>query len=160
MKKLTDLIQEIQVALSKFDDQIIESDVEAFRKTSERVQAYKAKARASGESKDQWTFYKNLFILAGGKGNYHLIQYGFNSDVEEKIRKNSKSKIEARNAKIALKLLKLGADSVIESGDMIYSKDGFNGVFKVAGKTVIIETIYAGGYNVQCLHLRCLVKIK
>lgn len=160
MKTLKNLISEINEALSKFDEQIIESDVEAMRKASERVQAYKKEARESGESKDQWKYYDKLFALAGGKGNFHLIQYGFNKDVEEKVRKLSKDKIESRNAKIAAKLMKLGEDSVIESGEMIYSNDGFNGVFKVGDKKVIIETIYAGGYNVQCLHLRCLVKIK
>jgi hypothetical protein len=50
------------------------------------------------------------------------------------------------------------------SEEFYRTADGFNGEFVVdtnAGrKTVTVNTVYAGGYNIQCLHLRVLVKVR
>lgn len=52
----------------------------------------------------------------------------------------------------------------VVSKEFDMTTDGFNGVFVIntnnGVKRVFIETVYAGGYNIQCLHLRVLVKVK
>lgn len=108
-------------------------------------------------------YYRSLgcTVQAGGKTWYNVFRYGYNNQVEEFVTKNCKAIAESRNANIAKKL-----DGVTEvlSTEVAYSRDGFNGTFKVntnkGVKTVTIQTIYAGGYNIQCFHQRTLVKVK
>ena len=70
--------------------------------------------------------------------------------------KNCKATANKRNASIAKKLEK----AEVTGSAVVRTEDGFNGVFNINTKKVTIETVYAGGYNIQCLHLRVLVKIK
>ena len=108
--------------------------------------------------------YDALYNFYGGKTSFQTIFWGRNWDgVLEMIQKKCKNTIDARNYKLAEKLEKLGITEVVSS-EFNYTNDGFNGVFKVntdnGNKTIVIDTIVAGGYNVQCAHYRTLVKVK
>jgi hypothetical protein len=84
-------------------------------------------------------------------------------DAIEVGRKDAESVIKSRNVKIAKKLVEADITEVTDY-QFARTADGFHGVFAVetsrGTKVVRIETILAGGYNIQCLHYRTLVKIK
>lgn len=107
--------------------------------------------------------YQKAWDIAGGKTWYNVIDGRNDEMLIEFMVKNCASIAKKRNASIAKKLEKAGVTEVI-SQEFERTNDGFNGVFgvmtDVGAKRVIIETIYAGGYNIQCLHLRVLVKVK
>ena len=76
---------------------------------------------------------------------------------------HEQTKVARRNIKIADKLNKAGVNEMV-SATIERSADGFNGLFTVntnsGTKTVTVNTIFAGGYNIQCAHFRVLVKVK
>lgn len=51
------------------------------------------------------------------------------------------------------------AGTIIDAKRLYFGPNtGINGIIVGEIKTVKVETIYAGGYNIQCLHFRVLVK--
>jgi hypothetical protein len=76
--------------------------------------------------------------------------------------KDAKAVIQARNTKMARKLEQSEITKIIDNNIEVNS-DGFNGTFQVetnkGRKWVRIHTIIAGGYNIQALHYRTLVKV-
>ena len=106
--------------------------------------------------------YDKLYEIAGGKTWYNVFNGRNKKLIEEFMVKNCEMTVKKRNASIAKKLDKAGVSEVL--GETLYdTKDGFNGFFKVVTdkgiKNVSVDTILAGGYNIQCLHLRVLVKV-
>ena len=95
----------------------------------------------------------------GSRGLREIILYRSWPDAVDKINKNTQSKIDRRNAQIIKALEKKGVSEIPEFELVEYS-DGLEGYFNVADNQVTIRTILAGGYNIQCLHARTLVKIK
>ena len=155
------IINNLNQVFKKFDDEVLEGSK---KWAQERVAAIR-EFKTSDEYRklDCWRAYDRLYAIAGGKTWYNIFDGRSKFMIEEFMEKNHQNTIEKRNASIAKKLEKAGVTEVL-SEEYVYTKDGFNGIFRVntnAGvKCVSIDTIYAGGYNIQCLHLRVLVKVK
>jgi hypothetical protein len=107
--------------------------------------------------------YDEMFRICTGKGWYQKMRGSGKENLANHCKEYCERTILNRNAAIMKKLTKANITEVVSS-KFSYSNDGFNGVFSVetntGAKTITINTVYAGGYNVQCLHLRILVKIR
>lgn len=161
MNASTQIVAKLNEIFAPMDTQVLEN-----------TQAWaKARVKAISEFKksDEYktlrgsSLYEKLFALAGGKTWYNVFDGRNASMIEECVVKHCAAVALNRNKSIEAKLVKAGVSEVI-SETFTHTNDGFNGVFVVmtdAGKKVVtIQTILAGGYNIQCLHMRVLVKVK
>jgi len=110
---------------------------------------------------------------AGGVGMLKMITdncwgYGTNKvdnnhPIKDIATKYAKTVIKKRNVKIAYKLSDAGITKIY-TASVTDTDNGFDGLYKVAtndgDKTIKINTIIAGGYNIQAKHYRTLFKIK
>jgi hypothetical protein len=97
--------------------------------------------------------------IAGGKTWYNTFYGRSEQDIVGIVAKNVAAIIEKRNHRIVTALTKKGITEIPEF-TLIHCSDGYEGTFIVAGHKVHIETILAGGYNIQCLHQRTLINVK
>lgn len=153
---MQNLIAQISEALIQADEVNLEKSKLWALHMLQQIKEYKA-----NNSTTKWN-YEEMFSICGGKIWYTQTTYG-QASLLEFVEKNNKNNSEKRNAKIAAQLEKAGITEVL-SGGIEWNADGFNGTFSVntdqGFKRVTVETVYAGGYNIQCFHLRVLVKIK
>lgn len=155
------IMQKLESTFEDFDSRKLEADIEWSKSRVQALKEFKANNKQS-DFGGAFGWYGKLFEIAGGKTWYNLFSSNSQNSINEFLQKNAKARSEKRNAKIALKVQESGATSVT-SGDIIFSNDGFDGVFILetnkGAKKLTINTILAGGYGVQCLHYRTLVKI-
>ncbi len=157
------IIAKLNEVFADMDAKVLEQSKEWAKGRAQAIRDFKASDEYKELRGNAWALYGKLHAIAGGKTWYNVFNGNSAAIIEEFVTKNCAAIAAKRNASIAKKLEKAGVTEVV-SEEFHHTNDGFNGVFVVetnAGrKTVRVETIYAGGYNIQCLHLRVLVKVK
>lgn len=163
MTASTKIITKLAEVFAPMDAEVLTASQEWAKGRVQAIREFKASEEGQNLRGDQWSYYSKLHAIAGGKTWYKAFNGCNAAMIEEFVTKNCKAIANKRNASIAAKLNKAGVTEVL-SEEFTHTHDGFNGVFEVntnAGtKRVTINTIRAGGYNVQCLHLRVLTKVK
>lgn len=148
---------------AEFDADVLESSKKWAVGRAAALREFKASDEYQAIRRDAFKLYARLHDIAGGKTWYAVFNGNSDAGIEAFMVKNCAATVEKRNAMIANKLVKAGVNEVI-SEEYVRMQDGFNGTYVVmtdSGKKVVtIQTIIAGGWNIQCRHLRVLVKVK
>lgn len=95
------------------------------------------------------------------KGDYMLAAYEGTATIREKMEKDADAKLKKIDVAVAKKI-NFEVNSIEKISFNTEAKDGYvEGSWKINGeKTFSFNTIYAGGYNIQCFHVRTKYKLK
>jgi hypothetical protein len=160
MNAINEIMKKLDEIFAEMDAKILEASKKWALERRDAMYEFLSSDEAKSMKMDK---YPKAFSIAGGKSWYNVFYGNSEAGIIEFIEKNCAAIVKRRNASIAKKLEKAGVKEVI-SEEFSRCNDGFNGFFMIncdSGiKKVSIESIYAGGYNIQCLHQRVLCKVK
>lgn len=105
----------------------------------------------------RYTWFANMGY---SKGDYMLAVYESKADIEKKMEKQAAAKLSKIDTAVEKKI-----NFDVTSVEKMYLREGkdgyFEGAWKVNGEKVFsFDTFYAGGYNIQCFHVRTKYKLK
>lgn len=157
------IINQLNEVLTPMDAEVLASSQDWARGRVAALAEFKASEEYKTLRGNAWALYPKLHEIAGGKTWYAVFTQNSAAAIEDFISKNCAAVVAKRNSMISKKLTAAEVNEVTET-TFTTTSDGFNGVFRVntnkGSKRVEVRTIRAGGYNIQCLHLRILVSVK
>ena len=155
------LLQQIEAAFAESDAQSIANipaQVEQMNKFYDDRKA-ELEGQVDLNRVDKMIVVRQRLIREFSLQLYTEKQHGLSYQIEQ-TEKRTRNTHKARNNRIAAKMEKAGITSIdVDNFKVVYGKN-FEGHWIIDGFRVKIEVIFAGGYNIQCLHHRVLVNIK
>ena len=143
MNALDKFIADWEVKAVKYYEDLLKEYVSF---TSPLIISDKREAFQKSHTKQEWNLMQSAFYAVRFEKNENFFK-----EIMAKEGAMKKAQLIARVEKKAGKIVDASHLNIGVDG-------GINGVVKGELKSVYVETIYAGGYNIQQLHYRVLVK--
>ena len=161
MSASASILSSLEAAFAPLDAEVLQSTLVWAQ--GRKVALQEVVASEEAKKMDTWTRYAKRFAICGGKSWHEVISTTGDHGLAEFVTKNCAANVAKRNANIARKLAAAGVQEVLNT-EYTRTQDGFDGTFILntdSGRKVLTgNTIRAGGFNIQCLHLRVLTKIR
>ena len=170
MTKLAVIIEDIKATVTPLMDRWVEDRVNVIMELkniyrgldeNEEFNKYYNERRSYDRyfSRSSAKFYW-IADMGYGKGDYMLAAYESKAEIQKKMEKEAAAKLSKIDVAVAKKV-NIDVDSV-EKLFFREGKDGyFEGAWKINGEKLFsFDTFYAGGYNIQCFHVRTKYKFK